>query len=198
MGEPPPVRGRWPREGGRHGRRVVFFTDTAVTVDGKNVSFYIEQGIGLIDGGAGMGMAESGRRKVEVRSVDLARWFLKEVVGRSLPAQTVLEPRVLMKVDVEGADMDVMDRLFRVGGLCHIHTLYYEAAHTTPEWVARMTRRLKARGCPTVLLDLDDETGQGGEAFLKPESPYFLPLPDVKAASTVEADLPAEPDLPTA
>jgi hypothetical protein len=164
----------------RTGRRVVFYTDTAVSTSNTNVSFYIQYGDGLIDGSAGM-HPETGRQLVEARAVDLAEWMLEHVVGRSLPAGGAVEPRVLMKSDIEGHDMAVLDRLFRHGGLCHVHTLYYEGAHMSGDWAASMRAKLAHRGCATTLIDVDDETGQGGEAFLKPDSPYFLQLPDSPA-----------------
>ena len=169
----------------RTGRRVTFFTETAVTTDGSNVSFYISAGNDMIDGGADISasLTNDGRTRVEVRSVDLAYWFMKEVVGRMLPhhfpalSEPMREPRVLMKCDIEGADMGVISRLFATGGLCHVHTLYYEAAHTTRQWVDELRANLTAARCLTALVDLDDETGRGGEAFIKRESPYYIPLP---------------------
>jgi len=166
----------------RTGRRVLFFTETAVTTDGRNVSFSAGAGgEDAIDGGAAISahISESPGTGIEVRSVDLAHWFLKEVVGRTLPHpyRQYREPRVLMKSDIEGTDMAVISRLFHTGALCHVHTLYYESAHTTPQWVAELRNNLTGVGCTTALVELDDETGQGGEAFIRQESKYFIPLP---------------------
>ena len=44
-------------------------------------------------------------------------------------------------------------------------------------WLAGIMAKLRAKGCATKIILADDETGQGGEAFLKEDSPNFLPLP---------------------
>jgi hypothetical protein len=62
--------------------------------------------------------------------------------------------------------------------MCHIHTIYYEAAHTTPEWLKSTLDALKQKGCATTFIELDDETGEGGAWFIDPANKYFLKAPD--------------------
>lgn len=155
------------------GRRIQIFTETAVSVDTKDVTFHMSaSGTGGADG-----IDRGGGTPVTVRAIDMAEFFKRNIIPRHVPVLGK-PPRILMKCDLEGYDMRVMQRLLDTGVACHIHTIYFEAAHTTPEWVASTRSALKSNGCNTSLVDLDDETGEGGAWFIDPTHKYFLPPPD--------------------
>ena len=159
------------------GRRVTFFTNTAVSTENKVVSFYIMPDDGMIDGGATMdhsageggklsallclcllhGLSVVPAAEVEARGIDMAEFMLREVIGRRIPPLAA-SPAILMKSDIEGTDMAVMDHLFRAGVLCHVHTVYGE--HMDELWLANMLAQLKAQGCATRIILSDDEVGQ--------------------------------------
>ena len=101
--------------------------------------------------------------------VDMANWFLREVAGRQLPDNATVAPAILMKSDIENNDMAVLQRMLDLGALCHVNEVYGE--HMEDAWLERMRSELRKRGCPTVITPADDETGQGGSAYLA------LPLP---------------------
>jgi len=150
-----------------------------VTTENRNVSFYVMPDDAPVDGGAAMDMGAKGedvgyRIKVEAVGIDMAEWMLREVIGRTLPAFSP-PAAILMKSDIEGNDMPVMDRLFELGVLCQVHTVYGE--HMDEPWLSQMRAQLMRQGCATQIILHDDEVGQGGEAFLKEDSPWFLPLP---------------------
>ena len=155
------------------GRRVQIFTETAVSTNTQNVSFHMSSG----GTGGADGIEKGGEVLVTVRSIDLADFFKKHILTRHVPVLGGT-PRILMKCDAEGYDMRVMQRLLDMDVMCHLHTVYYEAAHTTPEWMQRMRAALKQRGCDTVFLEVDDETGEGGAWFIDPANKYFLKAPD--------------------
>jgi hypothetical protein len=158
------------------GRRVQIFTETAVSTNTHNVSFHMSaSGTGGADG-----VETGGGTPVTVRAVDLADFFNKHIINRHVPVLGKA-PRILMKCDLEGYDMRVMEHLLDAGVLCHVHTVYYEAAHTTPEWMQGMRAALKQKSCDTVFVELDDETGAGGAWFIDPTNVYYLPPPDVRA-----------------
>lgn len=162
------------------GYRVTLFTHTAVMTSDSNVTFYMS-GNGdpnSIDGAAST-KAGTGDMSVTVLGVDMAAWMLREVIGRELPANATGDapsPAILMKSDIENNDMDVMSRLLVTGALCHVTRVYGE--HMEDPWLKSMHDVLRAGRCPTVITLADDETGQGGAAYLS------LPLPG-------EADAPA-------
>jgi len=158
----------------RTGRSVTFFTNTAVTTENKNVTFYVGR-TDNIDMTATMheGMAYPGSLKVVARGVDLAEWMIENVVNRLVPVGAT--PAVLIKSDIEGEDMAVMDRLSSSGVLCKVHTVYGE--HMEAAWWEALTEKLRREKCGTKVLLLDDEAGDGGEFFLRRDSKYFIPLP---------------------
>jgi len=156
------------------GRRVQIFTETAVTneTNAHNTTFHMSSsGTGGADG-----IEKGGDVLVTVATIDLSDFFKKHILARHVPVLGGT-PRILMKCDAEGYDMRVMQRLLDTDVMCHIHMVYYEAAHTTPEWLRSMQDTLKQRGCETVFLERDDETGGGGEWFTDPMNKYFLPPP---------------------
>ena len=115
------------------------------------------------------------KEKTRVRTVDLARYILEEVVGvrgaTEEEGEEKEKPIVVMKLDVEGSEHEIVPHLVMTGALCKVHTVFYEAhlwGRVTSEegvedaafisffeWFAR-ERDHKA--CPVNFLDLDDET----------------------------------------
>ena len=154
------------------GFRVRFFTHTAVTTSDANVTFFFS-GIAAdaIDGVAST-KAGTGDQQVSVQGVDMAAWMLREVIGREMPSSATggaPVPAILMKSDIENNDMDVLSRMLVTGELCHVNEVYGE--HMEDDWLKSMGDVLRAGRCPTVITPADDETGQGGAAYLA------LPLP---------------------
>ena len=159
------------------GRRVQIFTETAVSVNNQNVSFHMSSsGAGGADG-----IESGGDILVNVRAVDLADFFKTHILPRHVPVLGGT-PRILMKCDLEGYDMRVMQRLLDTGVMCHIDLVYYEGAHTTPEWMQSMRAALKQKNCATLFMEVDDETGGGGEWYTDPNNKFFLKAPDVYAS----------------
>ena len=155
------------------GRRVQIFTETAVSTTAQNVSFHMSSG----GTGDADGIEQGGEVLVTVRAIDLADFFKKHILTRHVPVLGGT-PRILMKCDAEGYDMRVMQRLLDTDVMCHIDFVYYEAAHTTPEWLKNTLAALKQKGCATKFIELDDETGAGGAWFIDPSNKYFLKAPD--------------------
>lgn len=168
------------------GWRVRIFTETAAGASDGVVN--ISYGESMADSLATMAGAPAGarpalggavrlERRRAVRRLDLARWLREEVVFRRIPARggrARHRPAVLMKLDVEGAEIELLPALLRSGVLCHVNL-------TMAEWHGRMfggpgtalrrrydgvvrgaERQMRAAysrtSCRAVLIQFDDET----------------------------------------
>ena len=152
------------------GTRVRFYTHTAVQTSDGNVTFFMggNPDPNDIDGAAST-YPNTGDKAVTVSGMDVAAWMLREVVNRTLPDGDGPAPAILMKSDIENNDMAVLSRMLDLGALCHVTEVYGE--HMDDAWLADTRAALRERGCSTVITPADDETGQGGSAYLS------LPLP---------------------
>ena len=114
-----------------------------------------------------------------VRVVDLANWISSYVVTRG---------SIVMKLDVEGAELQVLPRMIELGIICRIQYVYVEFhawAHERTDELKRQIysdlRKLKKselahnRTCPVVLTTLDDETFTADAAT--PPTPHSLDVP---------------------
>ena len=76
------------------------------------------------------GTALHARHEVTVVGVDLARFIKDEIVRRRLPAagggRHVKPPAVLIKMDPEGAELDILDRMLEEGVLCDVDLITWE------------------------------------------------------------------------
>lgn len=114
-----------------HGWRVKVFTETAVGVrDGDTVPIYFTGDL-FSDLAASSTQNEiltwGGSRapkRVDVRTLDLARFLNEEVHARSEAAAP--GAAVVMKLDIEGAEMDVLPELLLRGALCKVDMLFAE------------------------------------------------------------------------
>lgn len=155
------------------GVRVRFYTHTAVQTSDANVTFFMSGNTDPNDiDGAASTYPNTGDKAVTVSGMDVAAWMLREVVDRQLPDNSsgdVPTPAILMKSDIENNDMAVLSRMLDLGALCHVTEVYGE--HMDDAWLADTRAALRERGCSAVITPADDETGQGGSAYLS------LPLP---------------------
>lgn len=76
--------------------------------------------------------------------------------------------KIVMKVDIEGADKDMIAALLRSGALCHIDHVYVE--HMDKATARLITIALQTTGCPTTVQYLDDEEYHNSD-FPLPEIP---------------------------
>lgn len=128
-------------------------------------------------------------RETAVRTMDLARFINEEVHARRRPAGAPTAGRVVMKLDVEGAELDLLPDLLIRGALCAVDTLYLEMhpthfarARAAAQRYAALARfvattlevRLRAgpnatkpldTDCALALVQLDDESYLHDDGF---------------------------------
>ena len=148
------------------GARISLLTETAAGNKDGRTAFYIdshpvakkfnEVGSSLMNRGIEQSKPSGSWTRVEVAMVDLAQ-LLKQALSRRTPRQgrrlplsqlppaqeTVigasadLRPAVVMKLDVEGAEFEILSRLLATGTLCELDAIFIEfhphiaSAHST-------------------------------------------------------------------
>jgi hypothetical protein len=174
------------------GWRVKFFTETAASDHNGVTQFYTDEAVKYLEWGGGILPPDinkiavrtvNGTKIENSRNVSLLRLseFLKNVVGiRKIPeskiSQTSLPPNVVMKMDIEGSEVDVVPDLIFTGGLQYINTIMVEwhdrleklperkeAQHQLKkviETLSDYSNNMKGNGgrFDFQLVDLDDET----------------------------------------
>ena len=92
-----------------------------------NISFYSDQAFAAEEWAASVFDHTGAKKKVQVRGYDLSRFVREEVTGRLLPRGNS-EPYVLMKLDIEGAEVDVIGRMLATSTLCtkHVNEIFLE------------------------------------------------------------------------
>ena len=122
------------------GWKVKFLTETAVSDHSGQSRFftdeayeYMEWGGGILPPSINSASVEvvKNRRKAKYNNVTLIKLseFINEVVGnRKLPIESSKynPPRVIMKMDVEGSEVDVLSDLIFRGGLQHVNIMMIE------------------------------------------------------------------------
>ena len=98
-----------------------------------------------------------------VRMVGLPDWLEQHVLQRRLPRPDSSQPlsrppTLLLKLDIEGADVGVLRCLLQSGALCAFAYVSFEARHVPAAVAAELQADLLQRGCVTRLQDLDDES----------------------------------------
>lgn len=83
---------------------------------------------------------------------------LRSILQRRLPEKLVQKgPRVVVKLDVEGNELELMQLLADEGILCDISFLYVELHEVASRTL--LPAFVKALECGTEISALDDETG---------------------------------------
>jgi len=130
------------------------------------------------------------KEKFELQSVDFTKWLQQVVMQRELPQDSVSawgKPKVVVKMDIEGAEMTLLPKMLTAGVLCELDVLFGEwhARHPEAEvqlifpdnrtiqstiafsrdLLQRINWLAKRTAC-TTFLELDDE------GYLHDEVPY--------------------------
>ena len=118
--------------------RVKFFTETAVSDHNGETQFYTDEDVQNLEWGGGIlppdvnsiAVGSSKGKNKFPMNVTLVRLseFLKNVVGgRKIPnIDSESPPNVVMKIDIEGSEVDVIPDLIFTGGLQYINSLMVE------------------------------------------------------------------------
>ena len=181
------------------GWRVTFLTETAVSDHNGITRFYTDEAYAHLEWGGGILPPDvnniavanvTDKTKQKFRNVKLVRLseFLKNVVGtRNIPTPSskIYPPKVLVKMDIEGSEVDVIPDLIFSGGLQYINIImveWHERLEKLPE------RKMAKRRLESVLKLLSDYSqnmkDHGGKFDFK------LVIIDDETYATSKFDLP--------
>ena len=143
------------------GYTVKIFRETAAATHDGFVDFYTDMDSENLEWGASTvynwNVSTAGPQKV--RALDIALFLVQEV----LP----FAKKVVMKMDIEGAEASVLPRLIALGALCSIDVLFIEQhvrfldklqADVLDSTMRLFPRFFSAARCKAKIVNLDDET----------------------------------------
>ena len=137
------------------GWRAVFFTETAVSNREGNATFYTDADLKHLEWGSGILSPEvnkiADKTTSNVKKIRLSK-FLQNVVGkRKIPkiGNKSRKPKVLMKMDVEGSEVDIIPDLLFNGGLQFVNTLMIE----WHKWLEIVPERMEAQELLVQIID---------------------------------------------
>lgn len=141
-------------------------------------------------------------KKTETSVMDLGEFLLKDIFSRDLPDKSSVGI-VVMKLDVEGTEIDLLPHLLERGALCQVDVLFVEfhpnlfRPREESERYATMTRFLDnsfRRGsrhpCKLRLMQLDDETYAFDNGFSNLKEHRWMRLNATFAATVKRPPLP--------
>jgi len=103
------------------GWKVMFYTETAVAHSSGQVMYFTDQNEKYFEWGGSIIQSRVAKKPVGVtRTIRLADYILQKVVTRKLPyqlGQLDIKPSVLMKMDIEGSELEVLTDLVATGTL---------------------------------------------------------------------------------
>ncbi len=142
------------------GWRTRFFTETGIGLNDSTLVFRSDNNADHLYAGSRLVVGRGGADDVQILVVGIAR-FLRNIVLRHLPpAEGALrKPRIVMKLDCEGMELELLQRLFDEGLPCSIAFIYVE--FHSPSNLTALRSSLAEGRCETDNVELDDETYGG-------------------------------------
>ena len=142
------------------GWRTRFFTETGIGLNDTTLAFQSDNNAGDLYSGSRLVVGRGGAGDVQIPVVSLAR-FVRAILQRHVPpaACALVEPRIVMKLDCEGNELEMLQRLADEGLLCSLAFIYVEF-HAPSNLTALRSSLAKGR-CKTEIVELDDETYNG-------------------------------------
>ena len=144
------------------GWRTRFFTETGIGLNDSTLVFQSDYDAAHLFWASRLVVGRGGTDDVQIPVVSIAR-FVRTIVLRHVPPApadgALLTPRIVMKLDCEGKELEMLQQLFDEGLLCSIAFVYAEFHVPTDLTPLRL---LLAEGrCETEIVELDDETYAG-------------------------------------
>jgi hypothetical protein len=142
------------------GWRTRFFTETGIGLNDSTLVFQSDYDAKNLFHASRLVAGRGGADDVQIPVVSIAR-FVRTIVLRHVPSAegALRKPRIVMKLDCEGMELELLQRLFDEGLLCSIAFIYVEF-HAPSNLTALRSSLAKGR-CETEIVELDDETYAG-------------------------------------
>jgi hypothetical protein len=145
------------------GWRTRFFTETGIGLNDSNLVFRSDDNAQRdnLYAGSRLVVGRGGADDVQIPVVSISR-FVRTIVRRHVPPcreGALQKPRIVMKLDCEGMELELLQRLFDEGLLCSIAFIYVE--FHAPSNLTALRSSLAESRCETEIVELDDETYGG-------------------------------------
>ena len=127
------------------GRRVEFF-QVAAQAEAGAITMYNHRGDDA-ESDWRFGTKRLSYRPVNVSAVDLSTFIQREIVGRTIPAEPATSrfpPSVVMKMDVEGDELSLFERMLETRSICALDLVTWEI-HKAQLSAREMSYRTHAR-----------------------------------------------------
>jgi hypothetical protein len=139
------------------GWRTLFLTETGVGFNDTTMTFRSDDDAAHLWWGSRLENGQGGKGSVQIPVMSIDR-VMRSILQRRLPKTLVQKgPRVVVKLDVEGHELELMQLLAHEGVLCDISFLYAEI-HDTASATALPAFINSLDDCRIVITALDDET----------------------------------------
>ena len=159
------------------GWKVFFMTETAVSNRNGTTVFYTDKDFKNLEWGGGIlppsinkisqNISSGDKNKYQVKLIRLSK-FIKDVVGkRKLPVKPtkLFPPKVVMKIDIEGSELDVIPDILFTGGLEYIDTMMVE-------WHAHLETQAERSSAHSHLKSSLDAISNYAKAMINHSGPF--------------------------
>jgi len=158
----------------RRNWRVKIFTSTAVSISERNLTLFTEPGNEKNNQwGASLEVRRGPNSgNVTIPSIDIVTWFKTTVLNRKIPP-TFVQPKIMMKSDIEEHDSTVIANLILSGVYCSIDLIYGE--HLNDQFRSAISLLQQySKSCKTKLINMDDES------YYQARFPFIIHKPNNK------------------
>jgi FkbM family methyltransferase len=146
------------------GHNVHFFTETAVSTYDGTIKFISDDDFSNEEWGATTNLdlnTDNTKNKQEVKSLDIAKFILTEIIPYA--------DKIVVKMDIEGAEFNVLPKLIMNGVLCKMNKIFIEFHNSkyseNQKNIVNLATQLinhpeffSIAGCPVQVSFIDDES----------------------------------------
>ena len=139
------------------GWRTRFYTEPGIGLNDTTLTFLSDNDAEHLFWGGKLIAGSGGGGEVQIPVISLAN-FIRAVLLRQVPPAdgSFSEPRIVMKLDCEGRELEMLQRLADEGLLCNISFIYLE--FHVPSDLTSLRSSLAESLCETEIVVLDDES----------------------------------------
>lgn len=145
------------------GWRTNFFTETGIGFNDTIMLFSPDGDAAHLWWSSRLVRDQGGGNGVQIPVKSVAQ-VIRSLLQRRLPESLQKGPQIVVKLDVEGRELELMQLLHSESLLCNISLVYVELHDTTSR--NALPAFIRALGCGAEIVTLDDETGYDSQVPL--------------------------------